>query len=169
MQISENNKNNIASNNNIKGFDDIHPPEPKLIDSCVHCGFCLSTCPSYRVIGKEMDSPRGRIYLMDAINEGEIPLNKATAQHFDSCLGCLACVTTCPSGVEYDKLISATRHQVTRNFPRSLPDKLFRQLIFLLFPYPQRLRLLLFPLLIYQKLGLPKLIRATGLLKKISP
>jgi len=83
MQVSENNDSKIASLKNIKGFDDNHPPEPKLIDSCVHCGFCLSTCPSYRVIGKEMDSPRGRIYLMDAINEGEIPLNKATAQHFD--------------------------------------------------------------------------------------
>ncbi|MDY6898540.1 MAG: heterodisulfide reductase-related iron-sulfur binding cluster, partial [Cyanobacteriota bacterium] len=169
MQISENNEKKIASLENIEGFDNSNPPEPKLIDSCVHCGFCLSTCPSYRVIGKEMDSPRGRIYLMDAINEGEIPLNKATTEHFDSCLGCLACVTTCPSGVEYDKLISATRHQVARNYPRSLPDKLFRQLIFSLFPYPQRLRFLLVPLLIYQKLGLPKLIRSTGLLEKISP
>lgn len=169
MQVSENNEKKIASLENIQGFDNSNPPEPKLIDSCVHCGFCLSTCPSYRVIGKEMDSPRGRIYLMDAINEGEIPLNKATTEHFDSCLGCLACVTTCPSGVEYDKLISATRHQVARNYPRSLPDKLFRQLIFSLFPYPQRLRFLLVPLLIYQKLGLPKLIRSTGLLEKISP
>ncbi|NJN10433.1 MAG: (Fe-S)-binding protein [Richelia sp. RM2_1_2] len=169
MKISENNENNIASLKNLTGFDENHPPEPKLIDTCVHCGFCLSTCPSYRVIGKEMDSPRGRIYLMDAINEGEIALNTATTEHFDSCLGCLACVTTCPSGVEYDKLISATRHQIARNYPRSLPDKLFRQLIFSLFPYPQRLRFLLVPLFIYQKLGLPKLIRATGLLKKISP
>lgn len=115
------------------GFDGNHPPEPKLIDTCVHCGFCLSTCPSYRVLGKEMDSPRGRIYLMDGINEGEIPLNEATAQHFDSCLGCLACVTTCPSGVQYDKLISATRHQVERNYPRSLSEQFFRKLIFLCF------------------------------------
>jgi len=74
-------------------FDSQHPPDPKLIDSCVHCGFCLSTCPSYRILGTEMDSPRGRIYLMDGVNEGTIPLSPATAQHFDSCLGCLACVT----------------------------------------------------------------------------
>ncbi len=167
--LSENNDSKIASLQNIKGFDENHPPEPKLIDSCVHCGFCLSTCPSYRVLGKEMDSPRGRIYLMDAINEGEIDLNTATTEHFDSCLGCLACVTACPSGVEYDKLISATRHQVARNYPRSLLDKLFRQLIFSMFPYPKRLRFLLVPLFIYQKLGLPKLIRSTGLLEKISP
>ncbi|MBV9389482.1 MAG: 4Fe-4S dicluster domain-containing protein [Chroococcidiopsidaceae cyanobacterium CP_BM_ER_R8_30] len=153
----------------ISGFDAQHPPEPKLIDACVHCGFCLSTCPSYRVMGKEMDSPRGRIYLMDAINEGEISLNTATVKHFDSCLGCLACVTTCPSGVQYDRLITATRPQIERNYPRSLPDKVYRKLIFSLFPYPNRLRILLAPLLLYQKSGLQKLVRGTGLLKLLSP
>jgi glycolate oxidase iron-sulfur subunit len=169
MQVSEGSVNNTASIKNLQGFDGSHPPDPKLIDSCVHCGFCLSTCPSYRVLGKEMDSPRGRIYLMDAINEGEIALNTATVEHFDSCLGCLACVSTCPSGVQYDKLISATRHQVERNYNRSLPDKLVRQLIFSLFPNPDLLRILLFPLLVYQKLGISKLLQATGLIKAISP
>jgi glycolate oxidase iron-sulfur subunit len=170
MQVSEGSVNNTtASIKNLKGFDENHPPDPKLIDSCVHCGFCLSTCPSYRILGKEMDSPRGRIYLMDAINEGEIALNTATVEHFDSCLGCLACVSTCPSGVQYDKLISATRHQVERNYNRSLPDKLVRQLIFSLFPNPDLLRILLFPLLVYQKLGISKLLQATGLIKAISP
>ena len=149
MQVSEDSDSKKASLENLTGFDANHPPNPKLIDSCVHCGFCLSTCPSYRVIGKEMDSPRGRIYLMDGINEGEIPLNEATAQHFDTCLGCLACVTACPSGVQYDKLISATRHQVERNYPRSLPDKLFRLLIFSLFPNPDVLRVLLVPLFFF--------------------
>jgi glycolate oxidase iron-sulfur subunit len=170
MQVSENSvNNNTASIKNLRGFDGNHSPDPKLIDSCVHCGFCLSTCPSYRVLGKEMDSPRGRIYLMDAINEGEIALNTATVEHFDSCLGCLACVSTCPSGVQYDKLISATRHQVERNYNRSLPDKLVRQLIFSLFPNPDLLRILLFPLLVYQKLGISKLLQATGIIKAISP
>ena len=169
MQVSENSVNNTPSIKNLKGFDESHPPDPKLIDSCVHCGFCLSTCPSYRILGKEMDSPRGRIYLMDAINEGEIALNTATVEHFDSCLGCLACVSTCPSGVQYDKLISATKHQVERNYNRSLPDKLVRQLIFSLFPNPDLLRILLFPLLVYQKLGVSKLLQATGLIKAISP
>ena len=169
MQVSENTGNKPASLSDLTGFDGSHPPEPKLIDTCVHCGFCLSNCPSYRVIGKEMDSPRGRIYLMDAINEGEIALNTATVQHFDSCLGCLACVTTCPSGVQYDKLIRATRHQVERNYPRSLSDRLLRLLIFSLFPYPNRLRVFLVPLWVYQKLGLHKLVRGTGLLKLISP
>ena len=169
MQVSESSVKNTASIKNLKGFDGNHPPDPKLIDSCVHCGFCLSTCPSYRILGKEMDSPRGRIYLMDAINEGEIALNTATVEHFDSCLGCLACVSTCPSGVQYDKLISATKHQVERNYNRSLPDKLVRQLIFSVFPNPDLLRILLFPLLVYQKLGISKVLQATGLIKAISP
>jgi glycolate oxidase iron-sulfur subunit len=159
----------IAPTTPTSNFDAQHPPEQKLIDTCVHCGFCLSTCPSYRVIGKEMDSPRGRIYLMDAIKNGEATLGEATAQHFDSCLGCLACVTTCPSGVQYDKLIAATRPQVERNYPRSLPDRLLRTLIFSLFPYPKRLRFLLAPLYLYQKLGVQKLVRSTGLLKKVFP
>ncbi|MEI6444371.1 MAG: (Fe-S)-binding protein [Nostocales cyanobacterium ELA583] len=169
MQVSKGLVNNVASIKSLKGFDNSNPPDPKLIDSCVHCGFCLATCPSYRILGKEMDSPRGRIYLMDAINEGEIALNPATVEHFDSCLGCLACVSTCPSGVQYDKLISATRHQVERNYNRSLPDKLVRQLIFSLFPNPDLLRILLFPLLVYQKLGISKVLQATGLIKAISP
>ncbi|MGB7056967.1 MAG: heterodisulfide reductase-related iron-sulfur binding cluster [Geitlerinemataceae cyanobacterium] len=152
-----------------EGFDAKHPPKPELIDTCVHCGFCLATCPSYRVLGTEMDSPRGRIYLMDAINKGEADLQPATSQHFDTCLGCLACVTTCPSGVQYDKLISATRPQVERNVPRTIGDRIIRALIFNLFPYPNRLRPFLVPLFVYQQLGLQKLVRSTGLLNKILP
>jgi glycolate oxidase iron-sulfur subunit len=153
----------------LPGFDRQHPPDPKLIDACVHCGFCLATCPSYRVIGKETDSPRGRIYLMDALNEGKIPLSPATVEHFDSCLGCLACVTTCPSGVEYDQLIAAVRPQINRNHPRSPWEKMLRSLIFNTFPYPDRFRLLLAPLSLYQKSGLQKLVRKSGLLSKLLP
>ena len=153
----------------ITNFDFKNPPQQELIDTCVHCGFCLATCPSYRVIGKEMDSPRGRIYLMDAINKGEATIDETTSQHFDSCLGCLACVSTCPSGVAYDKLIAATRPQVERNQPRTLADRLIRTLIFNLFPYPNRLRTFLPSLWLYQQSGLQKLIRQTGIIKKISP
>ncbi|UFP95231.1 (Fe-S)-binding protein [Gloeobacter morelensis] len=152
-----------------RAFDADHPPAPQIIDTCVHCGFCLATCPSYRVLGTEMDSPRGRIYLMDALNEGQIPLSQTTAGHFDSCLGCLACVSTCPSGVQYDQLIAATRPQVERNVDRSVPERLLRALIFNLLPYPRRLRPLLVPLVPYQKLGLQKLVRKSGLLPKIAP
>ncbi|MEL7316081.1 MAG: (Fe-S)-binding protein [Cyanobacteria bacterium J06559_3] len=152
-----------------QGFDAKHPPEQPLIDACVHCGFCLTTCPSYRVIGKEMDSPRGRIYLMDAINKGEAPLSPTSVQHFDSCLGCLACTTSCPSGVQYDQLIAAVRPQIQRQHQRSLPEKLLRSLIFGLFPYPDRIRLLLPPLGLYQKLRIGKLVQRSGLLKRVSP
>lgn len=150
-------------------FDSKNPPQQELIDSCVHCGFCLATCPSYRVIGKEMDSPRGRIYLMDAINKGQATIDETTSQHFDSCLGCLACVSTCPSGVQYGDLLAATRPQIERNQPRPLPDRLIRTLIFNLFPYPNRLRTLLPALWLYQKAGLQNIIRQTKILDKVSP
>ncbi len=152
-----------------RGFDAFSPPNDKLIDACVHCGFCLSTCPSYRVLGTETDSPRGRIYLMDGINEGTIPFSPATIEHFDTCLGCLACVTTCPSGVQYDKLIESTRAQITRNADRPPVEKLLRSLIFNLFPYPDRLRLLMRPVTLYQSIGLQSWVRSMGFLKLISP
>jgi glycolate oxidase iron-sulfur subunit len=86
MQVTDGAAIEVTNLKNLQGFDEKSPPNPKLIDSCVHCGFCLATCPSYRVLGKEMDSPRGRIYLMDAINQGEIALNQVAVEHFDSCL-----------------------------------------------------------------------------------
>ncbi|MEG3436276.1 (Fe-S)-binding protein [Pannus brasiliensis CCIBt3594] len=170
MQLSEHSVNfqELLDRKN-KGFDAENPPAQALIDSCVHCGFCLSTCPSYRVIGKEMDSPRGRIYLMNAINKGEASLDETTTQHFDTCLGCLACVSTCPSGVQYDKLIAATRPQVERNQPRNLADRILRALIFNFFPYPVRLKLFLPLLWLYQTLGLQTIIRKSGILKALFP
>ena len=86
-------------------------PEQKLIDECVHCGFCLPACPTYHNWNEEMDSPRGRIYLMKSINDGSVPLGDAI-KHFDRCLGCMGCVTACPSGVKYDALIEETRAEV---------------------------------------------------------
>jgi len=159
----------LAIDREFPGFDPQNPPPQAGLDTCVHCGFCLATCPSYRVLGTEMDSPRGRIYLMDAIVKDRAPLQASTTAHFDSCLGCFACVTACPSGVPYDQLIGATRNQVERNVPRSLPDRLIRAIVFNLFPYPERLRVLALPLMFYQKSGLQTLVRSTGLLKKLSP
>ena len=115
-------------------------PDRKLIDECVHCGFCLPACPTYQTWGQEMDSPRGRIYLMKAHNEGRLPLSGTIVEHFDRCLGCLACVSACPSGVQYDVLIEQTRAEIERVHRRSLWDRLFRALLFALFPYPARLR-----------------------------
>lgn len=165
----DSNETFAAHESSIPSFDDTNEPKQSLIDACVHCGFCLPTCPSYRVLGKESDSPRGRIYLMDAINKGEAALSPTSVKHFDSCLGCLACTTACPSGVKYDELIASVRPQIQRNYDRSLPQKVIRSLIFSLFPYPDRIRLLLAPLAIYQRLGISKMLQASGLLKRLSP
>ena len=132
-------------------FDADHPPDSALIDKCVHCGFCLPSCPTYVLWGEEMDSPRGRIYLMKAGLEGRTEMTPAFVRHFDACLGCMACVTSCPSGVQYAPLIEATRAQIERRYTRSLMDRLFRGAIFALFPYPDRLRFALMPLAILQR------------------
>jgi len=121
-------------------FDATRPPEPDLIEDCVHCGFCLPTCPTYVLWGEEMDSPRGRILLMRSAHEEGPDLTASQVQAWDNCLGCMACVTACPSGVQYHKLIEDTRGQVERNWKRSLPDRLWRRALFALFPYPGRLR-----------------------------
>jgi glycolate oxidase iron-sulfur subunit len=141
---------------------------PKLLGDCVHCGFCLPTCPTYVLWGEEMDSPRGRIHLMEQHLEGA-PLSGPMVEHFDRCLGCMACVTSCPSGVQYDRLIETTRAQVEREHPRSLPERALRETIFRLFPYPNRLRALRGPLRAYQKSGLDRLVRRSGLLERLSP
>src|SRR5450631_2219598 len=90
-------------------FDDQRPPAAALVADCVHCGFCLPTCPTYALWGEEMDSPRGRIHLMKLAAEGNANLTDSFVQHFDRCLGCMACMTACPSGVRYDRLIEAAR------------------------------------------------------------
>jgi len=140
-------------------------PDRDLIDDCVHCGFCLPACPTYASWGEEMDSPRGRIDLMRGLRDGHLQLDATVSQHFDRCLGCMACVTACPSGVRYDILIEQARAQVEHQVPRGLFDRLHRALIFALFPYPRRLRALLVPTLIYAKTGLQWLLRKSGLLK----
>jgi glycolate oxidase iron-sulfur subunit len=149
-------------------FDDHRPPSAGLVADCVHCGFCLPTCPTYVLWGEEMDSPRGRIYLMNEGLEGE-PMTPAMVEHFDACLGCMACVTACPSGVQYDKLIEATRAQVERRFERPKADRALRAAIFALFPYPRRLRLMRGPLRLHEKSGLSRLMRKSGVLQRISP
>jgi len=149
-------------------FDSHHPPSAELASDCVHCGFCLPSCPTYLLWGEEMDSPRGRIYLMQSGLEGE-PLSDSMVQHFDACLGCMACVTSCPSGVQYDKLIEATRAQVERRHRRAASDRLLRAMIFALFPYPRRLRLLRPLLRVYQRSGLQRSVQRTGVLQRFAP
>lgn len=145
-------------------FDAQHPPAEELIDACVHCGFCLPTCPTYALWGEEMDSPRGRIYLMKMGLEGKVGMTDTWVNHIDQCLGCMACVTACPSGVQYDKLIEATRAQIERHHPRPALDSFFRRILFALFPHPARLRVSLVPLWLYQATGLQWLVRHSGIL-----
>lgn len=149
-----------------RAFDDHRPPDAGLISDCVHCGFCLPTCPTYALWGEEMDSPRGRIHLMAQGLDGE-PMTDSMVGHIDACLGCMACVTACPSGVAYDKLITATRAQVERRHPRSRSERALRAGIFAVFPYRRRLGALRGPLRAYQRSGLEKLLRRSGLLERL--
>jgi len=145
-------------------YDAQHPPSLDIINKCVHCGFCLPTCPTYALWGEEMDSPRGRIYLMKMAAEGTATMNPTWVGHFDACLGCVACMTACPSGVDYGKLIEATRAQIERNYPRSAPEKFFRRVLLRSVTSPGRLGAMLLPVRMYQKSGLQTLARKTGLI-----
>jgi glycolate oxidase iron-sulfur subunit len=127
-----------------------------LIADCIHCGFCLPTCPTYGPLWQEeMDSPRGRIHLMAGLADGTIPLSATVVEHFDRCLGCMACVTSCPSGVRYDRLIEQTREYVEDHYEREPADWLLRTAIFRLFPYPSRLRAALVLAPLGRRLPLP--------------
>ena len=151
------------------GFDAHHAPDPEIIADCVHCGFCLPSCPTYALWGEEMDSPRGRIQLMKMVSNGEIGMSETVTWLWDQCLGCMACVTACPSGVRYDRLIEATRAQVERHAPRSTSERLLRALIFQLFPHPERMRALLPLLWAYQRSGASRLMRSPGAAQALAP
>jgi len=127
---------------------------------CVHCGFCLPTCPTYVLWREEMDSPRGRIHLMDARLDGTVTLNATVSTHFDRCLGCMACVSSCPSGVRYDRLIEATRAAVEDELERPLADRAVRGALFKVLPYPARMRAALRLAPLGRALPLPRRLRA---------
>jgi glycolate oxidase iron-sulfur subunit len=114
--------------------------QPDLIADCVHCGFCLPACPTYSLWHEEMDSPRGRIHLMGSLVDGTMPLTDTVVEHFDRCLGCMACVPACPSGVQYGRLIETTRAHVEEHHHRTPGDRLLRRLIFEVLPHRRRLR-----------------------------
>ncbi len=129
-----------------------------LIKTCIHCGFCLPTCPTYVLWGEEMDSPRGRIVLMRQAAENGGDLGP-TATHIDRCLGCMACVTACPSGVQYDVLIEQMRPEVERRYRRTLADRTFRRFCFEVFTHPGRLRAMVPLLVAGRRLGLDGRLR----------
>ncbi len=115
----------------------------QILRACVHCGFCTATCPSYQVLGDELDSPRGRIYLIKEMLENDRPADERTVKHLDRCLSCLACMTTCPSGVHYMHLVDHARAHIERTYRRPLADRALRRLLALILPYPGRFRVAL--------------------------
>jgi glycolate oxidase iron-sulfur subunit len=157
-----------------------------LAGDCVHCGFCLPACPTYQLWGEETDSPRGRIHLITQILDGTAG-TRAAAEHLDRCLGCMACVTACPSGVRYDRLIEAARgwgaeppaapgappaagpHASAPLPPRALRERATRAVIFSVFPYPRRLRMAITPLRAAQRARLDSLLNRSGVAERLSP
>ncbi len=123
----------------------------EVLRACVHCGFCTATCPTYQVLGDELDSPRGRIYLMKDMLENDRPADDKTVTHIDRCLSCLSCMTTCPSGVHYMHLVDHAREHIERTYRRPLADRALRWVLARVLPYPGRFR----AALVAAKLGRP--------------
>lgn len=111
-----------------------------ILRKCVHCGFCTATCPTYLTLGDELDSPRGRIYLIKDMLENEKPADARVVKHIDRCLSCLACMTTCPSGVNYMHLVDHARAHIEKTYKRPLLNRLYRQMLAMVLPYPARFR-----------------------------
>jgi len=133
---------------------------------CIHCGLCLSSCPTYRVLGSEMDSPRGRIYLMRAFDEGRAKITDSFVDHMFRCLDCRACETACPSGVHFGHMMEEMRGTITEQRPAHWITRLVLRHIF---PYPWRFQLASRMLQLYRAIGIQSLVRSTGLLKRIAP
>ena len=123
----------------------------EILRTCVHCGFCTATCPTYQVLGDELDSPRGRIYLIKDMLENARKPDEKTVKHIDRCLSCLACMTTCPSGVHYMHLVDHAREYIEKNYDRPLSDRVLRWMLARILPYPMRFRVAL----LLAKIGAP--------------
>jgi glycolate oxidase iron-sulfur subunit len=134
--------------------------EYDLLFDCVHCGLCLESCPTYLLTRAEMDSPRGRIYLMKSLAEGRVALDDDVVRHLDSCLGCRGCESACPSGIHYGRLLERARDFVGRNHRRGFIDAIRRAAVRFIFPYPARLRVMLWPLRAAERLGLRGSVRS---------
>jgi glycolate oxidase iron-sulfur subunit len=153
----------------VPAFDAQRPPEQSVIEDCVHCGFCLDTCPTYVLWGAEADSPRGRIVLMSEGLQSGSELSDEMVTHFDRCLGCMACVSSCPSGVRYDRLIERVRPQVERHHDRPRAERALRRLLYETLPHPARLRALVPLLATARRMGVERLPDRLALLAKVAP
>src|SRR5262249_31616049 len=133
---------------------------------CIHCGLCLNHCPTYRLWGLEADSPRGRIRQIMLVDEGKLPLAESFVRHIDRCLDCRACETACPSGVEYGKLVESARAQIEQNYRRPVGSRLARSAAYRhILPYPRRIAAAARLMRLYQRSGVEKLARASGVLR----
>ncbi|MGE3537394.1 MAG: heterodisulfide reductase-related iron-sulfur binding cluster [Candidatus Tectimicrobiota bacterium] len=156
----------MTASPSLLGFDQLERPPREKITSCIHCGLCLDKCPTYRALGMEIDSPRGRIYLIKAVDEGRLGMTPSFVEHMYRCLDCRACETACPSHVQFGDLMEKARGQIERQLPRSWAERFLRRLVFTeLFPSPERLELLFGLMRWYQLTGLQKLVRGLGVLQ----
>ena len=154
--------------NPISNFASGEKPSWELYSKCVHCGLCLDNCPTYRALGTEMDSPRGRIYQMLQVDAGRLTIGDSFVTHIDRCLGCLNCQTACPSGVQYGRLLESTRAQIDQNYPRPKRERKIREYFYTkILPSFATLSSAARLVRFYQRSGLRSLARATGVLKAL--
>lgn len=152
------------------GFSEVDAPEASILSTCVHCGLCLNECPTYRVLRVEMDSPRGRIQLIDAVQDGRLALDSpAFLRHTFQCLDCRGCETACPSGVKYGALIESVRAQTVQAKLLPRRRRIAQTVLRVVFPRPRLLRLAARGLWVYQRTGLQTLVRKLGFLRWIAP
>lgn len=137
------------------------------LDTCVHCGLCLNACPTYRELGLEADSPRGRVYQMLQVHEGKAEISESYQQHIDLCLACRACETACPSGVPYGRLVEAARAEIELTAKRPWLERMVRDFVFgKVLPSRRWLQLLAYPLYLYQRWGIEHFVQQSGLLRR---
>lgn len=148
------------------GFSGPDQPQYSVYSHCVHCGLCLNHCPTYRLWGREADSPRGRIRQIELVDQGKLELGEAFVTHIDRCLDCRACETACPSGVEYGRLVETARAQIEQHYKRPLGSRVARNFVYRkLLPYPQRIARVARLIRFYQRSGLATVVRSTGILR----